>query len=237
MKFKLLIILIILSGSFHSPSAAQKPAKKIVISGTVVDPDQNPLPGVTILIDNKNIDCVTNQKGYYKIKVAPGAKMITAFSMMNGMKDVLIEGKTIINFELNQASAEPIIGKKTEKEETVEVGYGTMKKKEITTHVTKVDGQNPKFASYTNIYDMIRTEVPGARVNGKIIYLVEPTSINSTNEPLILVDGTPAMTLDNIEPSMVKSIEVLKGASASIYGSKASNGVILITLLKGERKK
>ncbi|MGD0582389.1 MAG: TonB-dependent receptor plug domain-containing protein [Bacteroidales bacterium] len=237
MRIKLIIILTLLICVVHLTSSAQKPEKKISISGTVTDPDKNPLPGVQILIDNKKTDCETNKKGNYKLKVSSLAKNITAFSMMNGMKEVPIAGKTVINFELYPESATPVIEQKKEKDETVEVGYGTEKKKELTTHVSRIDGQNPKYASYSNIYDMIRNEVPGVRVAGNSIYLVEPTSVNSSNEPLLVVDGVPVSSIDDIQPTMVKSIEVLKGAAASIYGSRGSNGVILISLMKGAKKK
>jgi TonB-dependent SusC/RagA subfamily outer membrane receptor len=238
-KLRFIIIAIFLSGAVIIPVSGQKQDKKIVISGTVVDPAKNQLPDVEILIDNKNTDHKTNSKGFYKIKVSPAAKIITAFSMMNGMKEVAIEGKTVIDFELYEAASEPIIQKEKATEATVDVGYGNVKKKDLTVNASQIDGQNPKFASYTNIYDMIRTEVPGVRVNGTSIYLVEPTALTSysNNEPLIIVDGSPVSTIDDIIPSMVRSISILKGAAASMYGTRGSNGVILITLMKGGGKK
>jgi TonB-dependent SusC/RagA subfamily outer membrane receptor len=236
MKLRVVIILILFTGLVNLPVAAQKSAKKIVISGKVVDSNQNPLAGVTILIDNRNVNCETDQKGCYKIRVSPAAKYLTAFSMTNGMKDIPINGKAVINVELYAEGASPIIEKANAKEETVDVGYGSLNKKEITTHVSKIEVQNPRFASYTNIYDLLRSQVPGIRINGKTIYLVEPASLNGSNEPLIVVDGSQVTNIDDIEPSMVKSIEVLKGASASIYGTRGSNGVILINLLRGVKK-
>lgn len=75
------------------------------------------------------------------------------------------------------------------------------------------------------------------RGTGSNIYLTEPSSISLTNEPLYVVDGTPVSSVDNISPVMVKSVSVLKGSSATIYGSRGANGVFLITLKKGEYKK
>jgi TonB-dependent SusC/RagA subfamily outer membrane receptor len=102
--------------------------------------------------------------------------------------------------------------------------------------VGKIDGTKSKYAGYNTIYEMIRGEVPGVEVNGTSIIIRSATSISSGTDPLFVVDGVPVTTIDNILPLMVKSIEVLKGSAASIYGSRGSNGVILINLLKGSDK-
>jgi TonB-dependent SusC/RagA subfamily outer membrane receptor len=158
----------------------------------------------------------------------------------NKSKEMKIIAAVTVLFLLascNTAKVATTVAPGQRKEQVVDAGYGKLNKNEVTTHSTTIDGQNLRFASYTNMYDLIKGEVPGVRVNGNTIYIVEPSSINCTNEPLIVVDGTPVMTLIGIEPNMVKSISILKGAAASIYGSRGSGGVILINLLKGPRKK
>jgi len=239
MKLRVLLILALLVGVADLTGNAQKTAKKIVITGKVVDSDQNPLSGVYILVDNKNVNCQTDQKGYYKVKVSPTAKYITGFSMTNGMKDIQIDGKTVIDIQLFSANVSPLVEQKKVKEESVDVGYGSVKKNDLTENVksTKAEGANNRYSSYSNIYDLIRNEVPGVRGTGSNIFLVEPSSINLSNEPLYVVDGTPVSSLEGIEPGMVKSVSALKGSSASIYGSRGANGVFLITLKKGEEKK
>jgi TonB-dependent starch-binding outer membrane protein SusC len=239
MRLRIIILLTLFVGLANLPLAAQKSAKKMVITGKVVDSDQNPLPGVYILVDNKNVGCQTDQKGYFKVKVSPSAKYITGFSMSNGMKDIPIEGKTVINIELFSANVAPIVEQKKEKDETVDVGYGTQKKTDLTTSVnqSKPEGPNNRFSSYSDIYDLIRNEVPGVRGTGSNIFLVEPSSLLLSNEPLYVVDGTPVSSLEGIAPGMVKSVSALKGSSASIYGSRGANGVFLITLRKGDDKK
>ncbi len=241
MKTRVVIILALFIGLANLPVSGQKSAKKIVITGKVVDADKNPLAGVFILVDNKNVNCQTDQKGCYKVKVSPTAKYITGFSMTNGMKDIQIDGKTVIDIELFSSTASQLGNQKKEKEETVDVGYGSVKKNDMTNNIknTKAEGANNRFSSYSNIYDLIRNEVPGVRGNGSNIFLVEPSSINLSNEPLYVVDGTPvsSSSVEGIEPGMVKSVSALKGSSASIYGSRGANGVFLITLKKGEEKK
>lgn len=120
---------------------------------------------------------------------------------------------------------------------TVNVGYDNVKKKDMTTTVNQIDGQNNKYASYQNIYDMIRGEVPGVQVNGKTITIRGQASINLSTEPLLVVEGMAVNSIDDISPQAVKSIEILKGSSASIYGSRGSNGVILIYLKGATEKK
>jgi len=217
---------------------AQKPGKKFTVSGTVVDANNNPVSGAYILINNKNTDVQTDPKGFYKIKVRPSDTLITAFIMNGGLKEELINGRTTINFKLSgvisPVASKPEIKKDDELE--YNIGYGTVKKKEMTTTVGKINGTNKKYASYTNIYEMIKGEVPGVHVAGKKITIQGPTSLNLSTDPLIIVNGIETNNLDDISPLQVKSIEVLKGAAASIYGSRGANGVIIITLFGSDGK-
>jgi TonB-dependent SusC/RagA subfamily outer membrane receptor len=132
---------------------------------------------------------------------------------------------------LNNQAAKPGI------EEKVNIGYGTADRKDINSQVNKVNTQNDRYASYNNVYDMLRGAVPGVQVVGKSITIQGQSTPNSNDQPLLVVDGIIVSSIDDIQPVLVKSVEVLKGASASIYGSRGANGVILIHL-KGtsERK-
>lgn len=105
----------------------------------------------------------------------------------------------------------------------------------MTSSVSKIDGTNPKYASYKNIYDMIRGEVPGVQVSGNSIKIQGASSLTLSTEPLFVVDGVTVNTIDGIQPYMVQSIQVLKGSSASIYGSRGANGVIVINLVTGNK--
>lgn len=93
--------------------------------------------------------------------------------------------------------------------------------------------KNIKKKYYNNIYDMIDGEVSGVEVIGRSIRIRGIGSINSGTEPLFVVDGSPVMDISYIYPIQVESISVLKGASTAIYGSRGSNGVIIIKLKKG----
>jgi TonB-dependent SusC/RagA subfamily outer membrane receptor len=214
-----------------SVSLGQKSNKKISISGVVMDANQKPVHNAIILIDNQKSNIVTDKKGIYKIKISPKAKLISVFTFRNGVSETEIGGRTVINFFMKTAATSAgseVIN--SQNEETVNVGYGTVKKKDATTQVGKIDGTNKKYASYSNIYDMIRGELPGVQVTGKNIVIQGTSSIMLSSDPLFIVDGMPVSSLDDITPVMVKSIEVLKGSAAAVYGSRGANGVILITL-------
>jgi len=88
---------------------------------------------------------------------------------------------------------------------------------------------------YTNIYDMMRGRVPGVSVSGNKITVRGVNSVNMGTDPLFIVDGVTVSSIDNISPQMVKSISVLKGPEASIYGTRGACGVILITLVGSNR--
>jgi TonB-dependent SusC/RagA subfamily outer membrane receptor len=226
------LFILFFSFLIFSPSFGQKTPKKLTIKGLVLDSNQKPISGAIILIDNNKTDIVTDEKGYYKIRVSSKARSISVFTLMNGVSETEISGKTLINFSMKSSATK---GKpeaiNSANEEIVNVGYGTSKRSDMTTSVGKIDGTKSKYASYQNIFDMIRGEIPGVQVNGASITIQGPSSINLSNQPLFVVDGTIVSSISDISPRMVKSIEVLKGASASIYGSRGSNGVILINLL------
>ena len=236
MKTKIFLFVLLSVLSFTN-CFGQKSNKKLTITGFVLDTNQKPISGAFIFIDNQKTDIITDQKGFYRIKVRSSAKKISAFTLMNGLNETPIDGRTTINFNLKAAGSQAKDGASNQSnEETVNVGYGTVKKKDLTTQVGKIDGTNKKYIAYRNIYDMIRGEIPGVQVNGNRIMIQGPTSINLSTDPLLVVDGVIVGSIDDISPQQVKSIEVLKGSAASIYGSRGANGVILIYLRTGTEK-
>jgi TonB-dependent SusC/RagA subfamily outer membrane receptor len=208
---------------------AQKPGKKYYITGQVIDVNNKPVSGAIVLIDNRNTEVVTDAKGMYKVRVKTDATRIAVFKSINGLIDEEINGRTIINFRL--ARETPL--QTTEKQEKpdnekINIGYGYASKKELTTAVSKIEGQRKKYANYQNIYEMLQ-EDPSVQLNGTKITIRGVNSVNST-DPLLIVDGIVVTSIDDISPNMVESIEILKGSNASIYGSRGANGVVMITL-------
>lgn len=232
MKYKILFVLILSLFSFQL-SDAQKANKKIKITGTVVDANKIPVVGAILLVDGVQTDVVTDSKGEYSIKVLPAAKTLTVLSLYtNEMKAMDINGSTVVNFIFDKAGTNTA-GQAEKKNETVDIGYGTDKKDQTTGSVKKSDINKATGKSYQNIYDMIKSEVAGVRVTGTSIQLQQgPGSFTSSTEPLFVVDGTIVYDISGVIPSQVRSISLLKGSAASIYGARGANGVIVITLIK-----
>ena len=117
--------------------------------------------------------------------------------------------------------------------ESVNVGYGYTKKKSLTTSVSSVKADRVETDGYTHVAEYLQGRVPGLNViksGGSYKFIVRGlNSINASTDPLMIVDGQTVNNLDFLNPKDIKSVEVLKDASASIYGSRGACGVILIT--------
>ena len=209
------------------PEAIAQKQTKIVITGVVVDDAKRPVSGASIFVDGTETMVKTNRRGEFKAKIKPGHKMVIAIKPEEGIAGQEIGDQTEFRLVLDRARISEIL-KTNPDDELVDIGYGSIPRRNLTGTVGKIDGTNPKFASYTTIYDMIKGEVPGVQVNGSSITIRGTGSIMSSTEPLFIVDGIAVDRISDISPVEVKSIEVLKGASASIYGSRGANGVILI---------
>lgn len=223
------IFLILLSVFYISNISAQKSSKKITITGTVLDVSGNPVVNAIIMIDDQKTNFLTDAKGSYKIRVKPTASKIGIVTFTQGMSEELIGGRTEINFNFGSAGkeiqTEQII---TPGEEGVNTGYGSVKKKNLTTTVNKIDATNKKYSSYTSISEMIRREVSGVKINGSRAIIQGSKNLLGDVSALIVVDGVSMDDIPDIPPSSVKSIEVLKGTAAAIYGSRGYGGVIII---------
>jgi TonB-dependent SusC/RagA subfamily outer membrane receptor len=214
-------------------SFPQKAGKKITISGKVTDAAGNPVPNAMIFIDNAKTDKVTNSSGFYRIRVKPETKFISVLSMLNGLSEEPVGGRTKIDFKMTGKSAgNSMKGNFTQKKDEINIGYGTVEKKNSTMQTSRLEGR--QNIHYDNIYEMIRGQIPGVEVNGKSIRIAGADSFMLSTEPLYVVDGMTVETIDGLNPAEVKSIVVLKGPSASIYGSRGANGVIVITLISGQ---
>ena len=220
----LLIVAFMLPGFLAN---AQKQAKKVVITGNVTTEEGAPVQGATIFIDGVETSSKTNRLGNFRMKIDPEAYRIAAIKPDMGIAEDLIGVKTSFNLKLNKARIIQLL-EMGHGDEMVDTGYGFIKRSNLTTSSSTIKTENPRFRTYNSIYDMIKGEVPGVDVRGNSITIRGISSINLSNEPLFVVDGVPVSTISDIPPTEVESIQVLKGASASIYGSKGANGVILI---------
>jgi TonB-dependent starch-binding outer membrane protein SusC len=199
------------------------------ITGKVTDAAGNSIPGVTVLVEGTLTGVFSDPDGNYSIQVGESARVLL-FSFV-GMKTerVEIEGRTVVDIVLQQ----DLLGL----DEVVVIGYGTVRREEITTAISSVQEKDFNIGTVKNAADLIQGKVAGLSITSPSgdpaasaqIMLRGITSIFSGTTPLILIDGVPG-DLNAVAPQDIESINVLKdGAAAAIYGTRGTNGVILIT--------
>ncbi len=208
------LLFVILS---FSQIIAQKETPRIQwVNGTVLDSEQKPIKGAIIYLDSVKTKIKTNKKGEFKIGMKPDNKTISAFSWNYGIETKTFEDEETI--VLVFPKSEGVMSE----ENLEELGFVTKVKR---------NKKEPKdYSAYLNMYQLIATEIPGARVNGTQIQLVPVNSVQGGQDPLIIVDGTPVSSLEFIFPREVASVRVLRDDAASFYGSRGANGVLLIRM-------
>ncbi|MTK53918.1 TonB-dependent receptor [Paludibacter sp.] len=206
----------------------------ITVKGTVKDASSATLPGVNVRIHGSSTGTITDVDGKFSIQVPSNAKL--EFSFVGYTSQLIsVSGKTVINVTLAEDTKAL--------SEVVVVGYGTQRKEAVTGSVASVNGNALKEIPAANVTNALQGRVagvdleqtdthPGATLQ---IRIRGTRSLTATNDPLIVLDGIPfSGTLSDISPNDIKSIDILKDASATaIYGSRGANGVILITTNKG----
>ncbi|PWJ55938.1 TonB-linked SusC/RagA family outer membrane protein [Dyadobacter jejuensis] len=204
------------------------------ISGTVTDASGEALPGVSVVIKNTQRGTVTDVNGHYSIDV-PEQNAFVVFSYVGYVKQELEVGnRTVVDIKLK--SDESAL------EEVVVIGYGAVEKNDLTGAVGSIQSKDIVRANPVQAAKALQGQVAGVNVQktsnkagaGYTIDIRGESSINSTNEPLVVVDGVMGANLNNLNPSDIQSMDVLKDASSTaIYGSRGANGVIIITTKKG----
>ncbi len=222
------ILLLIISVLFINSISAQKSGKRVEITGTVYDVYNSPIANAIIMIDGQKTGSMTNFRGKYKIRVNPDASTIGVFAPGNGTYETSISGRNHINFNSATIVSQQPNPNLRDREQAVNTGYSVVKKKNLTTDINKIDGTDKKYSTYKSLTEMIQREVSGVQVFGSDIVIQASSNLNGYVYPLVILDGVYMDHLPDIPPSTVKSIEVLKGASGSIYGSRAYGGVIII---------
>ncbi len=232
--------------------AVEANAQERRISGAITsNENDSPLGGVTVSVKNTNIKTITKSDGTYSINVPAGSNTLVFSSVGYAIREAIINNSGTVNASLvlqNKALDEVVV-----------VGYGTQKKRDLTGAISSVKAEDLVLSGGPDIGNMLKGKAAGlmirqnsAQPGGGLDILIRGAgSINASNDPLIIVDGFPISDLQQPEsggryqggtqsilnsfnPNDIESIDVLKDASAtSIYGSRAANGVILITTKRG----
>ena len=238
MKNKLVLILLIFLAAVNILSA-QRGERKKTITGYVVDINYQPVSGAAIMVNDEATKVVTGTEGFYRVKARPSEQTIISAVISTSGGEPIIVRKPLgeisrLDFILpvSLVNTQAFENYRYDGEKKLDIGYGTINKKDLTGSVSTLDNRNSRYAVHTSIYEMLR-ELPGVVVRGTDIQVQGPTSRNLSTQPLFIVDGNYVNTISHISPMMVKSVEVLKGPSASIYGVRGANGVIIIRTMQG----
>lgn len=226
---KAMIFTFVFSALFLS-GFSQNNGKRMTITGKVVDVSGIPVSNAIVMIDGKQTNSVTNENGNYRVRVPGNAESIGIFTIGHGIIGELIGGRNEINFRYSTPGQN--INVTTPGDEAVNTGYGTQKKKDVLTDVSKVDGRKKNYASYPSISEMIERECSGVRFQGSGFVIQDSKNLQGAVPALLILDGVPVNSYSGISPVNVESIEVLKGTAASIYGSRGYGGAIVITTKK-----
>lgn len=205
------------------------------IKGTVVDDFGEPVIGASVLIKGTTKGTVTNVDGNFELSGEPGTTLVISSLGMES-QELTFNGQ-----ELNvilESDLKSLM-------EVVVIGYGTMDKKELTSAISHISEKDLLASTSADVAMMIQGKVPGVSItntgvgdpNAQASIQIRGVSSRSAGTgPLIVIDGIAGGNLTNINPNDIASFDILKdGAASAIYGTRGSNGVILITTKKGEK--
>jgi len=246
---KKLYILLLLFTAFINTLMAQD----ITVSGKIVSADDKmPVPGVTVLVKGSTKGTTSGIDGNYTLQAPSNGVLVFSFIGMQ-LQEVQVNGRNQINIEMAEESID--LG------EVVVVGYSTDSKKLLSGSIALVGQEEIKNVSLRTIDGVLQGKAAGVIINQNSgtpggqnsIKMRGGSSINASNQPLIVIDGVPSITgsygqigysgqeidaISDLNPNDIESFTILKDASATaIYGARASNGVILITTKKGSYQK
>ncbi len=212
--------------------SSEQPAKSI--KGKITDSSGAPIPGVSISVKGSTTGTISNAEGNYSLSNVPAeGTLIFTFVGMKTLEEK-VAGKTTINVKMEEENIAL--------DEVVAVGYGATKKKDLTSSITTVNSKDFNQGAHTDMMQLLQGKVPGLNITkdgsptgATAIMLRGPSTLRTgeAQQPLYVVDGVPGGAISSMDD--VVSIDILRDASATaIYGSKAANGVIIVTTKRGD---
>ena len=220
-------------------------AQNITITGKVTDEANKPLEGVTVAVKGTKSVTLSKSDGTFSI-TTPSANSVLVFSSVGFREqEVPLNGQTHLNFTMTTIA--------TTLNDVVVVGYGTQRKSDVTGSLSRITAEQIQERPTQNVLQALQGKASGVQVSSNfkpgelpVVRIRGNRSLGASNDPLYVVDGIPlvnslgvnSFTMADINPNDIASIEILKDASATaIYGSRAANGVVLITTKKGQKGK
>ncbi len=212
-------------------------AQSANVTGTVIDTSGEVVPGATIVVKGTQIGTVTDLDGNFSIQAAPGDILVVSFIGYSSREVSVQSGQTVYDISLEDSMSDL--------SEVVVVGYGSQIKKEVSGSIQSISGDELKDMPVSTIAQKLQGRLAGVQINqttgqpgrGMQVRIRGQLSVSGGSEPLYVVDGFPITgDINAINPDEIEDITVLKdAASTSLYGSRAANGVVLITTKKGTK--
>ena len=207
-----------------------------VVKGTVNDEAGEPVIGATVKVQGSQAGSITDFDGKFSVEAGPNATLVISYVGYQ-TQTVKVAGKNDLVITIKEDN--------TTLNDVVVIGYGTMKKKLVTGATVQVKGEDIAKLNTTNALEAMQSSTPGVQITQSSTqpgkgYKVYIRGIGTTgdSQPLYVIDGVSGGSIDGINPNDIESIDVLKdAASAAIYGSRAANGVILVTTKQGKAGK
>lgn len=234
-RWVLIIIIVLLSVNIYADDL-------ISVSGVVTDKDGVPLIGCSVSVKDTSNGTITDLEGKFTLKANKGATVLISYLGYKS-QEVKASGNLIVTLEENSQLLN----------EVVVVGYGTMKRSDVTGSMVSVKGEEMQQTSAATVDQMLQGRAAGIQISGNSgaagsstsIQIRGVNSLSSTNEPIYVIDGsivqsetgndTYSNPLSELNPNDIESVEILKDASATaIYGAQAANGVIIVNMKKGK---
>lgn len=213
------------------------PAKSKRVSGTVKAANGESIIGANIKVTGTTIGCITDVDGNFTLEVPENAKLTISYIGFQ-TQEITLNGKSSVNIVMKE-DAEML-------DEVVVIGYGVAKKTDLTGSITQVKSETLENYTPSNVEDLLRTSIPGMRVDYSVsakgnsnMNIRGNNTLTAGSSPLIVVDGSIYNgDISDINPNDIERLDVMKDASsAAVYGSRATNGVVSITTKKGASSK
>lgn len=227
-RFALLCVL-----SFQFGFVTTLLAQNAIVTGKVIDANQQPLPGVSVIVKGGNQGVSTNIDGEYSIKA--GESDVLTFSFVGMEKqEIAVKNKKTINVKLTEDSKNL--------EEVIVVGYGVQKKSLVTGAISSISAKEFERPGLMRADEVLQGKAAGVTVMSNsgqpgegLTVRIRGIGTNGNATPLYIVDGMSSDNIEFLNPRDIESIEVLKdAASSAIYGARGANGVVMITTKKGK---
>ncbi len=201
-------------------------AQNRVIHGKLTAFNNMPVANVEVVAKKAKTSVLSDSLGQFDLVCMNDDVVIVKAKPFNSTKQKVDESMDEVAFDLEFID--------TPRNRKIAVGYGYMSEHDLTIAITQYEQFMNNFCNYSTIADAISSRFAGVNVQGGAVYIRGVNSINGSNEALYVVDGIPTDYIGHLDPCQVKHISIIKDGSSAIYGSRGSNGVVLITLKGGK---